>query len=831
VGTRGPSEGSDAPTDMTPLELEQLLIDERWVRALARRVAGRTVDSEDLAQDVWLAWLKATARPRELRPWLARVLRRSAANAVRGTVRRQAREVRVAQTAATREERDAADLTAELELHARLNRALAELEEPQRSTLVRHFHRGESLTQIARADGVALSTVQARLARGLERLRTRLDRDSGGQRAAWIGLASELKLAPSGAATWGKLAMASASKMAAAAAVVLGVGGWWLWNSERRLGTAPHAASRSVAEAEPLLATHGQAPRAASAAQRQATEANQPAAATLAPLELASIRGRVIQTDGRALACIAVRLEGALATSRSSSDGTFELACAAETANDTRLECADELYTTVVPGTRSAPTLVVELRQRFDGRVLDPNSAPIAGAEVGVRVREALFRKLALVRPDWDGLEARWRTTSDSRGAFELDAPSGAGLFLNVDAPGFHARELELNEFVRGSRVVVLEPRNEERVLAGVVLSPLGDPVAGAEVSWGETIAASDAAGRFELPFVAMAHRPSPRVIALKAPFAPAVAEIGPTERDKGLVLRLGASAQRIRGHVRAPSGEALANVVVYLGDPTPLGGRGGELGDEGGMWTTVFVEEALGGARYALSGANGAFELSGLFDREYELRAHQPATTRLGGPWNVRAGAGEVELVLRAELGERRVAGRVVRTNGEPLAGVEVRARRPTSGVGPPRVPHLPSHRTTDADGHFEFASLVADGAQLELLHPGILLAPIALDGLNLDGLRLEVALLCDVNVDLRDGALKPTHAKFLDQRGATLQVLRPSGPYAQLVERVRLEDAGSGLLRVPETARTLVLLDEERELARIEFTPDVEQLSVVSL
>lgn len=813
------------------LELEQLLIDERWVRALARRVAGRAVDSEDLAQDAWLAWLRASAQPRELRPWLARVLRRSAANAVRATIRRQAREVRVAQTAPTREERDAADLTAELELHARLNRALAELEEPQRSTLVRHFHRGESLSQIARADGVALSTVQARVTRGLERLRTRLDRDYGGQRAAWIGLASELELAPHGAATWGKLAMASASKMAAAAAVVLGVGGWWLWNSERGLDAGPNAALLSASVGEPALATHEQAPQTASAVERLATETDQPAAAAPAPLGLTSIRGRVIETDGRALADIAVRFEGESTSARSAADGAFELECAPETAANARLECADELYATVVPGTRSAPTVVVELRQQFDGRVLDPHSAPIVGAAVGVRLREALFRRLALVRPEWDGLEARWRTTSDSRGGFELTAPSGAGLFLHVDAPGFHARELELNEFVRGSRVVVLEPRSEERVLAGVVLSPLGEPVADAEVSWGETIVASDAAGRFELPFVALEHRPSPRVIALKAPFAAAVAELGPPERDKELVLRLGASTQRIRGHVRGPAGEALANVVVYLGDPTPLGGRGGELGDEGGMWKVVFVEEELGGARFAISGADGAFELGGLFEREYELRAHQPATTRLAGPWNVRAGASEVELVLHAEAGERRVAGRVVRFNGEPLAGVEVRSRRPASRTRPPPVPHLPSHRTTDADGRFEFDSLVADGAQLELLHPAILLAPIALEGLDLDDLRLEVALLCDVNVDLRNCALKPTHAKVLDQRGATLQVVRPSGPYAQLVERVRIEGPASGLLRVPETARTLVLLDGERELARIEFTPDVEKLSVVSL
>jgi RNA polymerase sigma-70 factor (ECF subfamily) len=815
---------------MTPLELEQLLVDERWVRALARRVAGRAVDSEDLAQDAWLAWLRAPAKPRDLRPWLARVLRRSAANAVRATLRRQTREERVAQTAPTREERDAAELTAELELHARLNRALAELEEPQRNTLVRHFHHGKSLTQIARADGLALSTVQARVARGLERLRNRLDRDYGGRRAAWIGLASELELAPQGAATWGKLAMASASKMAAAAAVVLGVGGWWLWSSERAPDVRPHAAALPANAAEPALAAQEPAPHHAPAVEREATQTSPPAAAASAPLELASIRGRVIQTDGRALAGIAVRVEGALATSHSSSDGTFELACAQETAADARLECADELYTTVVPGTRSAPTLVVERRQRFDGRVLDPHSAPIAGAEVGVRVREALFRQLALVRPEWDGLEARWRTTSDSRGGFELTAPSGAGLFLHVDAPGFHARELELSEFVRGSRVVVLEPRSEERVLAGVVLSPLGEPVAGAEVSWGETIVASDAAGRFELPFVALENRPHPRVIALKAPFAAALADIGPPERDKELVLRLGAAPQRIRGHVRGPSGEALANVVVYLGDPTPLGGRGGELGDEGGMWKVVFVEEALGGARYAVSGANGAFELSGLFEREYELRAHQPATTRMGGPWTVRAGASEVELVLHAEAGERRVAGRVVRPNGEPLAGVDVRSRRPASRTRPPHVPHLPSHRSTDADGRFEFESLVAEGAQLELLHNAILLPPLALDGLELDDLRLEVALLCDVNVDLRSCALKPTHAKFLDRRGATLQMVRPSGPYAQLVERVRLEDAGSGLLRVPETARTLVLLDAERELARIEFTPDVAKLSVVS-
>src|SRR5690606_25574062 len=79
----------------------------------------------------------------------------------------------------------AAALAERVELSRRVASLALELDEPFRSTVLRRHFEGESSAASARREGVPEGTVRWRLKEGLDRLRSRLDREFGGDRRAW----------------------------------------------------------------------------------------------------------------------------------------------------------------------------------------------------------------------------------------------------------------------------------------------------------------------------------------------------------------------------------------------------------------------------------------------------------------------------------------------------------------------------------------------------------------------------------------------------------------------------------------------------------------------
>src|SRR5206468_4093801 len=60
------------------IDLQGLLAEDRWIRRLARRLAGDAHAAEDLVQETWAAALDVrqdAPRPHALRPWLRGILR------------------------------------------------------------------------------------------------------------------------------------------------------------------------------------------------------------------------------------------------------------------------------------------------------------------------------------------------------------------------------------------------------------------------------------------------------------------------------------------------------------------------------------------------------------------------------------------------------------------------------------------------------------------------------------------------------------------------------------------------------------------------------------
>ncbi|MDF1838230.1 MAG: sigma-70 family RNA polymerase sigma factor [Planctomycetota bacterium] len=167
---------------MEPLPNESKFISEHgaFVRRLAAALTRCEADADDLEQGTWV---EALNRPpgewTSPRGWLSRVMRRKVGKGRRSDERRSLREKTVA-----RKERIESDLDLSLVL-GELSGALQALDpDLRRVVIARHFE-GLELAELARREGVGLTTVKARLKRAHSELRHSLDRSEGG-RERWM---------------------------------------------------------------------------------------------------------------------------------------------------------------------------------------------------------------------------------------------------------------------------------------------------------------------------------------------------------------------------------------------------------------------------------------------------------------------------------------------------------------------------------------------------------------------------------------------------------------------------------------------------------------------
>ena len=210
-----------------------------FLRSLARRLVQDTASADDLAQETLLAAITSTSRRTnitgpEARPWLARVMRRKAANRWRGDERRRARERAAARPEATD---SAADSAAQIELAERLLGHVRELDPELQGAIIARFYHGLSLKDAARREGTPVTTIHSRIGRGLETIRAKLDAEEPGGRAAWLsglslfcGMGSGVGAAATAAASMGgRAGIGWVTYLGVAAATAAGVA--LLWNA------------------------------------------------------------------------------------------------------------------------------------------------------------------------------------------------------------------------------------------------------------------------------------------------------------------------------------------------------------------------------------------------------------------------------------------------------------------------------------------------------------------------------------------------------------------------------------------------------------------------
>lgn len=490
--------------------LDELLGQERWLRALARRLVRDAATADDLVQETWFRTLRSrggqgdTIAAHDARSWLTRVLTNVWRERGRAETARAGRERRAASAEALPSAREALE---RVELQRGLAAIVLELAEPYRSVVVWRYYEGRSAAEIAGQLGEPAARVRWRLMRARELLRQRLERERGDWRARYAlflplaqrGVPGTATAASAGgAAGFGVLSMSAKSFLLAGAGALL-VWGLVRLTSDPSGGDLEPSGAAHVSlvlggvppPASELLPASSMEPErsAVTATEREALTAGPSASAALGLGSLARLSGSVRAAEApRVLEGVELGLFAAggrtlRESTRSDAGGAFLFAEVEPGEYDLALRIAGRLprrWPGIQLTAGSETRLELELERGFlvTVEVVEGTSgAPIPAAEV------------QLIAGDRDAAvwftadERRFRSLSGSTspaGIVELEGGARGVYQYVVQAPG-HASTLgeALLDAARAPLRIALERGG---VVFGTVLGAGGVPVEGARV-------------------------------------------------------------------------------------------------------------------------------------------------------------------------------------------------------------------------------------------------------------------------------------------------------------------------------------------------------------
>jgi RNA polymerase sigma factor (sigma-70 family) len=499
--------------------LTDLLAHEAWVKALARRLVADTDDADDLAQDALMAALEHPPRGlRRLRSWLGGVVRNLAARRRRDRAARRRGE---AAAAATDRLPSVLEMHERAEMSIRIARAVFALEEPYRSAVLYRFFEDLPPREIAERLDVTVAAVETRLRRGLEKLRARLTRDFGARdkwRAALLPLTGA-GVAPSatGASSMatestsvGALLMSTKIKVGlGVAAIVIAAGTLAVWPGKDD-PTPPESVARAPAPVRPktpesnVAAAAGETPGGSvDVPTRDRVPAAPPPVAKTA--EATTLEGRCVDAiTGEPLAGCAVTLMGEPGDSVEAENHIVRHGVIRWNPPEPRITGADGRFAFAI--TPAAP-LRFTLRLTRSGRV--PMMATWPRLEPGrivnlgdVPMRGGVLPSVRVVDPQGipqAGVQVNlWRwPPAKGEGAFpsspvcfETEA-DGTGHCPHAIPPGTWKVSLT-DRWLEGPQEIHLAEHGADRPyqvvvaaarpITGVVLDPMGQPVAEATV-------------------------------------------------------------------------------------------------------------------------------------------------------------------------------------------------------------------------------------------------------------------------------------------------------------------------------------------------------------
>lgn len=458
--------------------LEALLRHHDWVRALAHSLLADAASADDLAQEAWLAALRAPPRDAEAgRAWFRRVVLNRLRNRARESSRRDRRERVAARPEALA---DSTELVGRAEALREVTDAVLALPEPFRGCILQHYFDGLSPTEIAEREGVPAATIRSRLTRGRARLRAVLAERSDDDGRSWL---TAVLLLPGSTGTSAHTSGSSARAprgpvrawligsvlLGVAAALVVVV----LWTTRepptRAPATLPETATNGADTRERTSRASVAAPEL-----RDDRSAEEPASVPVAPTDPAEQHQVVagLVTDGAgepvhdALVRVRVTLSNArpaTVETRTGADGRFRL----EGVGGDLLRradgvdvLADGLASLHVPAatldTEGLPERLVLVPETIlTGRVVDADGQPVGGATLHV-----------LGRPE--------TAFSDAEGAFELGRLPPGAHSLVVRSDRHVTLRTELPRVEAGAFQVGRLELAPGAVLRGRVLAPLG---------------------------------------------------------------------------------------------------------------------------------------------------------------------------------------------------------------------------------------------------------------------------------------------------------------------------------------------------------------------
>ena len=571
------------------------------------------------------------------------------------------------------------------------------------------------------------------------------------------------------------------------------------------------------------------------------------------PVSVRTLRGQVVDADGRALPSVRVRYRpGGDSTGagsvegRSDARGAFELA---GIEGGGQVQTEEPSLVTVLAGAcreddRHADTVVVAVPAGWIGvHASDTLGDPSAGARVRLELPGDLRSRLEQQLERSSDVDFEARTDASGRAEFVL-APLLAGASLSVVQDGYRPARVVLDATSlaaaregRPLEVVLEHLAAEVEALAGSVVDEYGDPLPGASVSYRWFSTRSDVDGRFWLHLSGWDEGlgwygeagADHDLVALVPGYLPGSlrpeldARSGRPIWPDPIVLQPAGRPLSIAGRVVDRSGAPLAGYSVFL--------RRAGLVPGGRTLEATLAGATDQGFFYSVrSDAEGRFEIGGLLDRDYDLGAIDVETLLRGDLDGVAAGTRDAEIQVDTTRRWSRVGGRVVDRDGTPIEGVGVQPFVLTqTASGADGVTSSSEQRAsvaTAADGTFTLRDVPFD-TRLWVTHPDIMhaddlhLPPAdcadARERETLEGLEIVVAWRLRFQVLLDDPATADSF-QVLDAQGTPLDLYtQTADAYVIRSDNHELEGGRSRHLFVEQGARTLVLLRGELEVARL--------------
>ena len=610
----------DDPRAMAP---EELLDNAGALRALGRRLVADPEDAEDVVQTAYLRALERRPKGR-LGTWLwvvvrneARMLRRRASR------RRRSEQLRRTADGAP----DPADLACRLAMQRRLVECIEELEPIYRQVVYLRWFEEMPPRAIAALLGVPRKTVETRLRRALANLRSKLDRKYG-SREEWLGAVGAYW--GNGAATapfWiGALLMNTKTVFTSSAILAVGLVVFMVARSE----PAPPGAAPEPAVG-PAMATVASPDDTDIDPESLSRSSVRPDRAPAGTGEL--LTGAVVDERSNPVGGLPLRFEpeqqghwadpGPVVTEP---DGSFAIGRPGVSG---RILADDPAWTTLLAGTTTwddRPVwVVVAGAARIAGTVVHADGSPVPAVRVVVELPVGFRTRFDF--PLENSEDRSWKGLTDDRGFFQLaDVPLMEGCRITWTKTDYAPEKRELRRDERELHVVLRPLVAEGGELRGVVVDDRGQPVSGAQVALGREVRRTREDGSFTF----LVDPGADRLLAVAEGWMPVVLRREPPGWPAYVELRFARRPMSLSGRVLDEAGMAHGNALVWVEDLTYFGAALTAEHDMQGsnrVWRAVATD------------GQGRFEIPGLMDREYRVRAIDKRTALMTASGTARAG------------------------------------------------------------------------------------------------------------------------------------------------------------------------------------------------